>query len=163
MPVTSRIWDTSVIIDYLEGTERAREHVPLIISEAERGETRILVSAYAEVEVVRLGSALTDAEEAMIQEFFRRSYVYRCQLDSRTAEIARHITRLSSTDNHVRTVKPGDAVHIATALRWNIPVFEAFDDELLSGVNAAPQILPGALTLRRPQYEGQVRADDLLR
>ena len=163
MPVTSRVWDTSVIIDYLEGTERAREHVPFIISEVERGETRILVSAYAEVEVVRLDSALTDTEEDMIREFFRRSYVYRCQLDSRTAEIARHIARLSSRDDKVRTVKPKDAVHVATAIRWNIPIFEAFDDDLMDGVKAAPHILPGALTLRRPQFEGQVRADDLLK
>lgn len=63
MAVPRRVWDTSVIIDYLEGTERAREHVPLIISEAARGETRILVSAWAEIEVVRLDSTLTDKEE----------------------------------------------------------------------------------------------------
>ena len=49
-----RAWDPCVIIDYLAGAPRAEEHVRPLVERAIAGELEIVVSAYAEVEVVKL-------------------------------------------------------------------------------------------------------------
>ena len=156
-----RLWDTSVIIDFLEGTERAKPHVPLIIEQARRGEAQIVVSAFAEVEVVKIDGVLTDDQEEMISEFFSRSYIVRAQLDSRVAAIARRITRVSSLAPDMQTIKPKDAVHVATAMRWSIPIFECYDRPLITTLTQHPSLVPG-VTVRKPLYEGQSRAQGLL-
>ena len=157
-----RLWDTSVIIDFLEGTSRASPSVPLIIEEARRGDTKIFVSTLAEAEVVKINGVLTAQQESMIAEFFSRSYVVRAQLDQRVAAIARRITRTTSLDPNMRTIKPPDAVHIATAERWGITVVECYDRPLEKTLADHPNLLPG-ITVREPLYEGQVRAEDLLK
>ena len=156
-----RLWDTSVIIDFLEGAERAKPHVLHIIEEATRGETQIVVSVFAEVEVVKIDGVLTDDQEEMIREFFTRPYIVRAQLDSRVAEIARQITRTTSLASDMQTIKPNDAVHVATAVRWKIPIFECYDGPLIATLAQNPSLVPGT-TVREPLYEGQTRAQDLL-
>ena len=136
--------------------------MPLIIEEAERGDTEIMVSAFAEAEVVRINGVFTDEQEEMITEFFGRSYVIRAQLDSRVAAIARRITRTTSLSQNMRTIKPADAVHIATAERWQVPIVECYDGPLTSTLAQHPTVVPG-VTVREPLYEGQTRAGDLLR
>ena len=156
-----RLWDTSVIIDFLVGTERAKPHVPLIIEEARRGDTRIMVSTLAEAEVVRIDGVLTDDQEEMIKEFFGRPYVVRAQLDSRVAAIARRITRTTSLSPDMRTIKPPDAVHVATAERWGVSIVECYDGPLTATLGQHPTLVPG-VTVREPLYEGQTRAENLL-
>ena len=156
-----RVWDTSVIIDFLEGAPRAKPHVPLIIEAAERGETRIVVSVFAEIEVAKIDGVLTEEQEEMIKEFFGRPYVHRAQLDQRIAEIARRITRTTSLDRNMQTIKPKDAVHIATAERWQIPIFECYDIPLIKTLRDHPGLVPG-VTVREPLYEGQAHADEVL-
>lgn len=160
---TRRVWDSSVVIDYLEGKPRAYPHVPLIIEEAKRGETEILVSSFAEIEVCKIrGVPLTDDQEEMIKEFFGRHYVIRCMVDYRVAEVARRIARITSQSPDMATVKPKDAVHVATAVRWGVSLFEVFDGPLHKVVNDHPELIPG-IRVREPLYEGQARAEDLLR
>lgn len=156
-----RVWDTSVIIDFLEGNQRAEPHVPLIIEQAKRGEAQIVVSSFAEVEVVKIDGVLTNDQEEMITEFFGRSYVVRAQLDARVAAIARRITRDSSLAPNMQTIKPKDAVHVATAARWNIPIFECYDGPLIVTLTQHPSLVPG-VTAREPLYVGQSRAQDFL-
>ena len=165
MPPTRRVWDSVVIIDFLDGKERANPHCPAIIEEAERGETEIIVSVFAQIEVVKIDSALTEEEERMIREFFGRPYILAAALDPFVAQTAREIIRASTASANIRSVKPKDAVHVATALRWEVPVFESYDDVLMDGIKAHPEILPGgaSLTLRHPTYEGQSRDEELLR
>ena len=160
-----RLWDTSVIVDFLEGTERSKPHVPLIIEEAKRGDTEIMVSAFAEVEVVKPNGVLTEKQEEMIREFFSRPYVIRAQVDARVAAIARQITRMTSLASDMKTVKPKDAVHVATAVRWDVPVVECYDEPLIRASTRMrteyPSVIKGVI-VREPQYEGQARADELL-
>ena len=156
-----RLWDTSVIVDFLEGTQRSQPHVPLIVEEATRGDTQIMVSAFAEVEVVKINGVFTGEQEEMIKEFFSRPYVLRAQVDARVAAIARQITRATSLASDMQTVKPKDAVHVATAIRWEVPVVECYDGPLTRTLTAHPSLAPG-LIVREPLYEGQTRAEAIL-
>lgn len=55
MAGTKRVcWCSCTIIDFLQGTDRAKEHCPAIVEAARRGELQIVISAMAEAEVIRI-------------------------------------------------------------------------------------------------------------
>lgn len=147
MALPRRLWDSNVILHYLAGKPVARPDCDLIIEDAERGQAEIVFSALAEAEVVLLESAAEDAE-LMIREFFSRSYVVRAALDLLVAQEARSLVR-----RH-RGLKPKDAIHIATALRYAVPLMETYDEELwkISDKEGDPP-----LVIRKPTYEGPRR------
>lgn len=157
MPPSRRVWCSCVILDYLKGESKVQAQCELIIEAGERGETEILVSALAECEVARIDPPLTDDAEAMIREFFGRPYVVRVVLDPPIAEIARELVRTYG-------LKGADAAHVATALHWNVPVFETTDGEVLRKLSGTSgRVLGQPLTVREPLWEGQRRMDDLFR
>jgi len=120
-----------------------------IIEAAKRGEVEIVVSAFAEIEVAKLDDPNA---EAIIREFFGRPYVIRAALEIGVAEIARELLR-----KH-RGLKPGDAVHVATALHYDVPVLETYDDDDLIPLNGkVSKSGHPPLTIRHPVYEGQTR------
>ena len=122
-------------------------------------------SAFAEVEVVKINGVFTKQQEEMIREFFSRPYAIRAQLDGRVAAIARQITRVTSLAQDLKTVKPKDAVHVATAIRWDVPVVECYDEPLttsLTKMRATQHSMAQGLIVREPLYEGQTRANEIL-
>ena len=144
-----RLWDACTIIDYLAGTKRAepcRDYIGQV--EREVGQHEIVVSMWAEAEVVKFDDALGhDEAEKRIKEFFGRNYIVRAALDLAVAEKARYLAR-------TYRIKPQDAVHMATALQWDVPILETFDGDLiaLSGKEGNPP-----LVIRQPLYEGPKR------
>ena len=104
-----------------------------------------MVSAVAMVEVAYLKGVPVENSEARIQEFFSRDYIVPIAIDSIVARVARRYIR-----GH--TLKPLDAIHLATAEVWRIPMLETTDPDLLKldGWVGDPRI-----TIRRPLYEGQ--------
>ena len=145
-----RVWDSNVIIDYLSGAVRAAQQCPAIIGEAERGEIEIVVSTTAETEVVSLDGSTDQDAELRIREFFSRVYILRANVDSLVGELSRQLVRDYPRMGQLLQVKPKDAVHVATALRWRIPVLETFDDNLIDRIAAEPHKLPRPLELRHP-------------
>ena len=145
--VERRAWCSCMVIDYLVGAERSRMACEQLIDRAKAGEIEIVVSALALAEVAKING---DAQaEHTIQEFFRRPYVIVAQLDWLVAEEARKMLRA------VPKLKAGDATHLATAVRWKIPVLETWDtDDLvpLDGKFGSPTV-----TVRTPVPEGQAR------
>ena len=91
------------------------------------GFQEIVTSVLAEAEVAHLGTQVPhETAEGMIREFFERSYVVRTPFDRMIAEDVRRLIR-----SH-RGLTTLDAVHVATALRWRVPVLETYDDRLLA-------------------------------
>lgn len=141
-----RAWCSCMVLDYLVGAERSRMACEQLIDRAKAGEIEIVVSALALAEVAKVNG---DPEaERTIQEFFRRPYVIVAQLDWLVAEEVRKMLRA------VPKLKAGDATHLATAVRWKIPVLETWDTDLvpLTGQFGSP-----AVTVRTPVPEGQAR------
>ncbi len=126
MAVDRRMWCSCTIIDYLKGAERAKPCIE-IIEHQRQGVREIVTSVLAEAEVAHLGADISHSDaEAMIKEFFGRLYIVRVPVDRFIAEEARRLVRSHSG------LKALDAVHIATALRWKVPLLETFDDVLLA-------------------------------
>ena len=145
MPPPRRLWCSCIIIGYLAGDDALKEACPRIIEQAGRGELEIVVSAVAMAEVAYLKGVPVEDSEARIQEFFSRDYIVPIAIDPIVARAARGYIR-----GH--TLKPLDAIHLATAEVWRIPTLETTDPDLLKldGRVGDPRI-----TIRRPLYEGQ--------
>ena len=145
MPPQRRLWDANVVLDYLSGNEKVQPDCGLIIQRAERGEVEIVVSTIAEAEVAFLPGFSAHDAESKILEFFSRNYVITAAFDSPIARIARRLIR------QYRLQDPSDAVHWATAIRWQVPVLETNDSHLLdvSGKEGNPPVVT-----QRPTYQG---------
>ena len=159
---TRRVWDSCTIIDYLSGASRASPHCHRIIDSASRGETEIIVSTLAAAEVANIKEQPGTAAEEMIQEFFGRDYVIQANVDMHVSKRARELVRNYPPSGNLKRLGVADAIHLATALHWKIPILESYDDKLLERINADRHLLGAKILLRHPQYEGQVHAGNLL-
>jgi predicted nucleic acid-binding protein len=144
MTAERRVWCSCTIIDYLKGAERARPCIE-IISHMREGSHEVVTSTIAEAEVAHLGNSVPhDTAEQMIREFFGRRYVVRAPFDRFMAE---HVRRLIRMRRDLTTL---DAAHVATALRWRVPLLETYDGRLLAldGLEGNPP-----LAIREPRWD----------
>lgn len=148
MAVPRRLWDACVVLAYLSGDTQVKPACDLIINQAESRQLEIVVSTIAEAEVAYLPGLSIEDSEAKIREFFSREYIVVVSYDSPIARIARRLIR-----NYRPGLKPADAVHMATALQWRIPILETIDPDLLKldGKEGNPPII-----IRKPLYQGPV-------
>ena len=109
MPPSRRIWDTSVVIGFLAGEEALRDTCPHIIRQAQAGELEILVSGITQAEAAYLKGRTPEQSEALITEFFSRSYIITVAVDIPVARISRRLMR-----DH--NLKAPDAIHLATLI-----------------------------------------------
>jgi len=150
-PQIARVWDSCVIAEYLAGKPAAEHHARPIVESAKRGEIQIWVSLFAHVEVAFLDGSSETESETKIVAFFSEDYMVPIMLDPFVAEIARKIVR------HFH-VKGKDAVHVASAIRWNVRVFETFDVELIKKLGAMEADADwNHLQVREPFFDGQRR------
>lgn len=92
--------------------------------------------------------------ELLVSEFFQRPYVKTYNYDVVVAREARRLIR-----TYKPGLKPNDAIHMATALLYEIPILETIDDKLLhlSGKEGNPRLI-----IRKPKYEGAVPFPDII-
>ena len=120
---------------------------PGIIQQAEAGILEIAVSEMAKAETAYL-EGLSDAQsELLIREFFSREYIIPISIDDPVSAIARDLVRKYRS----LKLRPPDAIHLATAILWRIPVLETTDPDLLrlNQMEGNPPI-----TVRKPLYQG---------
>jgi predicted nucleic acid-binding protein len=169
--VPERLWDSSVVLAYLGGFLKAKTVCDLILQQGERDELLLHVSTMAQSEVAFL-PGYSDAEsEDKVKEFFSRKYIKTILFDILVARESRRLIRkYRSSENYSQSIlcsncnrmiykglKPPDAVHLASALLWNIPILETYDPHLLklNGKEGTPPII-----IREPLYEGTLPFPD---
>ena len=96
---------------------------------------------------MRSGPKLGEDKARLLNRFFRRSFLRVVNVDRKIAESAQ---RLVWSDD----IKPKDAIHIATALRYGCGILETFDAPLI----AKSGDLEG-LVIREPQTKAQSSFD----
>lgn len=97
------------------------------IDRAQNGEVLIITSALTLSEVLWLrgGPPISQHKADIVRKFFRRSYIR-----------VRNVTRAVSENaqdlvwNH--SIRPKDAIHVATALDAKVVALETFDERLLT-------------------------------
>jgi predicted nucleic acid-binding protein len=122
-----RYWDSVTFLAWLLPEPERQADCRGVIRAAEKGETLLVTSALTLSEVIHLkgNPSLGATQETKIEQFFAHSWVNVRALDRFVSERARKLIWQFG-------VKPKDANHLATALRWRVPLFETFDAELLA-------------------------------
>lgn len=156
MPASRRLWDSSVVIGYLAGDQRLSPVCPQIIQQAESGETEILVSQMAVAETAYLKGLSDEDSERLIREFFGREYIIPVNVDGPISSIAQSLVRKYRNNPGI---KPPDAVHLATAILWQIPILETVDQPFtrFDRLEGSPLV-----SIRFPLYDGRQRIPGLL-
>lgn len=146
MAVSRRLWDSNLVLSYLSGDTKVQPDCDLIIEQAKGRQLELVVSTIALAEVAFLKGLSDSDSEAKIQEFFSRDYIVPVLYDITVAKIARGLIR-----TYRPGFKPADAVHMATALLWQIPILETTDPDLLrlDRKEGNPPLI-----IRAPKYEG---------
>ena len=105
----------------------------------------------AATEVAYLAGLDDQDSEGKIRDFLSREYIILAALDVRVAATARELIRQY---RNAPSLKPPDAIHLATALHLGIPVLETMDRDLLrlDGSVGTPPII-----IRQPLYEEPLR------
>ncbi|OGO06087.1 MAG: hypothetical protein A2Y60_00100, partial [Chloroflexi bacterium RBG_13_54_9] len=125
MAVPRRLWDSSVVIGYLSGQQDIKTDCNQIIEQAKGRQLEIVVSTIALAEAAYIPGLSPSDSESKLEEFFSREYVIPAAFDISLTKMVRRLIR-----DH-QGLKPPDAIHIASALQWQIPVIETTDPDLL--------------------------------
>ena len=149
MPTPRRLWDSSVVIGYLAGYQDLEPTSSLIIQEAERKETEIFVSQMAVVETAYLRGLPDSESERLIREFFSREYIVPVNIDGPISFLSQGLVRKYRNSP---SIKPPDAIHLATAVLWQIPCIETTNGPLMRF-----DLLEGSplISVRHPLYDGR--------
>ncbi|HEY7064735.1 MAG TPA: type II toxin-antitoxin system VapC family toxin [Chloroflexota bacterium] len=120
-------WDASVFLSLFQAgntpdLEYQREQAILLLEEARKGETLIITSTFTLAEARRGEGVppLPGDEHATLRAFFKHSYIEAVPVDRAIAELAADYGERFS-------LRPGDAVQMATAVRVGASVFLAWD------------------------------------
>jgi predicted nucleic acid-binding protein len=141
---TRRLWDSSCCIAWLANETGRVDYCRTVLEAAEAGEVELYVSTLAMAETLWprgrpdatvIRDYLRDEREA-VENFFRQPYFVIVEVDRTIASLAQNLVW-----DH--GVKPKDAVHVASAVRWSIPRFDTFDEPLqaLSGKLGSPPVI----------------------
>jgi predicted nucleic acid-binding protein len=129
MSLPRRYWDSCAFLAWLLPEPDREDACRSVLRAAEDGELELVTSAITLTEVIKLkGKPELKAEyEKKIADFFQNDYIILRNVDRFIALSAQRLVW-----NH--NVASKDAIHVATALHWKIPVLDTFDDVLL-GLN----------------------------
>jgi len=126
-------WDSCAWLGLLNGEPDKKRELEIVYGHAKAGNYQIWTSTLSMVEVRRLESEKNDqkplSEENLkkIGDLFLQSFVMPIPLDVEIAVNARRLLRATSGLG-----KYQDAVHLASALKWNLPLLHTYDhDDLL--------------------------------
>jgi predicted nucleic acid-binding protein len=138
MPVEQIYWDSDAFLGWFQEEPEKVELCEGTIERAQNGEVVIVTSALTIAEVLWMRGAprLSQDKADLVRKFFRRSYIRVRNVTRSTAESAQDLV----WDHSIR---PKDAVHVATALEAKITLLETFDEQLLrkSGTVGNPSLI----------------------
>jgi predicted nucleic acid-binding protein len=147
MPVELIYWDSDAFLGWLQAEPGKSELCAGTLKRADQGEVVIFTSALTIAEVLWMrGAPMIPQEKAeVLRKFFRRSYF-------RIRNVTRKISEDAQDLVWVQSIRPKDAIHVATALDGHVIALETFDENLLgkTGTVGNPPLL-----IRKPMPPAQ--------
>jgi len=121
-----RYWDSCAFLAWLQNEPDRSDACNDTLEEAKQGAFIIVTSALTLTETLwmRGGPKLGEDKAKLLNAFFRKSFIRVVNVDRSIAETAQ---KLVWSDD----IKPKDAIHVATALRYKCPMLETFDEPLI--------------------------------
>jgi len=140
-------WDSDCFLGFFQAEPEKVGKCGAVIDRAELGDVLIVTSALTIAEVLWMRNApkLRKEKADVLRRFFRRSIMRVHNVTRKIAEDAQDLVWDHS-------IKPKDALHVATALHLRVDALETFDERLLSksGTVGSPLLL-----IREPQDHAQ--------
>lgn len=135
--MTERIrvyWDACAWLGLLNGETGRQQPLEHVWLKAQHGEAEIWTSAFCIAEVYRLKcekqwTAISPEHDAKIDSLFDQDFVKIVQVDIEIARLAKRLLR-----THEKLNKPSDAIHLASAVYWDLDQLHTYDDSDLLGL-----------------------------
>lgn len=149
MAVEPIYWDSDAFLGWLQAEPGKVELCSGTLKRAEAGEVVIITSALTIAEVLWMRGAPTIPQQKanLVRGFFRRSHMRVRNVTRQIAEEAQDLVW-----NH--SIRPKDAIHVATAIGASVVALETFDEGLIgkSGVGTPPLLIRKPI----PPAQGQL-------
>lgn len=123
-------WDSCAWLGLLNGEADKKRELDIVYAHAKTGHYEIWTSTFSIVEVRRIDSEKDDPKPLsaknleIIEGLFLQSFVKIIPLDLEIASDARRLFRETQGLG-----KYQDAVHLASAIKWNLPTLHTYDHE----------------------------------
>jgi predicted nucleic acid-binding protein len=131
-------WDSDAFLGWLQDEAGKVELCEGTLARAKAGEVLIITSSLtiAEVLWMRRAPKVSRDKADALRRFFRRSYI-------RVRNVTRAVAESAQDLVWDHSIKPKDAIHVATALDAKAPILETFDDGLIgkSGTVGDPSLI----------------------
>jgi len=127
MSIPRRYWDSSAFLAWLLPEPDREDACSSVLRAAEEGDLELVTSALTLTEVIKLKGKpeLKKDHETKIAKFFENEYIILRNVDRFIALAAQRLV-------WEQNLSPKDSIHVATALRWKIPVLDTFDEGLIA-------------------------------
>lgn len=147
MPLDRRYWDSDAFLGHLQGDPDKASACAGVLEAAESGRIMIVTSALtiAEVLYIRGKSKIEKHGRDKIAAFFKQPFIS-------VVNVTRDISEMAQDIYWDSGIMPKDAIHVATAITYKVPVLNTFDGDLLNK-NRALGTPP--LRIERPYEPGQ--------
>lgn len=136
-PPIKAYWDSCAWIGLINAESDKIHPLRAIWEDAQKGKYEIWTSAFVHLEVFKAKNQHGDplspgASDEIIEAMLSQGFVKRVQLDTEIAKCARDLRR--SLEPQGLKSRP-DAIHLATAVYWNLDEFHTWDKQHLLGLN----------------------------
>lgn len=127
-------WDACAWLGLLNEEADKSQDLESVWNGASHGKVEIWTSAFCIAEVYKVKcegdwASVTPENDAKINNLFDQDWVKVAQLDSEIAKLAKQLLR-----SHEKLKKPSDAVHLATAIYWDVDQLHTYDGSDLLGL-----------------------------
>lgn len=139
-------WDSCAWLALLNGEPGRTHALSAVYGQARRGLVQLWSSSIAIVEVNRLSSEMNisrpvpDTGIPVIDDLLFQPFVNLISMDTIVAKKARKMFRETPGLR-----KGPDAIHLASAIQWNIPILHTYDGSDLLHLNGKIQCLDGVV------------------
>jgi predicted nucleic acid-binding protein len=127
-------WDSNAFLGFLNGEADKADVCELVLRAARNGTVVIVTSALTLTEVlfIKGQQKLDPSKRSKVDNFFKSQEITVRNVTRQVADLARAAVWDAA-------IKPKDALHIATACQYKVPVMHTFDEELIgkSGIALA--------------------------
>ncbi len=123
-------WDSCAWLGFLNGEGDKKRELEIVYGNARNNKYELWTSTLSMVETRRLKSEehapkpLSDDNLKVISDLFGQPFVKPIPL---AQDIAEHARKLVRTTNGLKKFQ--DAIHLASALRWNVEVMHTYDNQ----------------------------------
>lgn len=120
-------WDSDTFLGHLQNEPGKVELCAATLERARKGEVLIVTSTLTIAEVLWMRNApkISKKKAVIVQSFFRKSFF-------RVVNVTRKIAERAQELVWDHSIKPKDAIHVATAEFYSVPVLETFDADLIA-------------------------------